>query len=503
MQQILIASLIVSLNLEFSLLREGKVGGWLIGWISRFVVIFVLGLGSWWFFQPSFTGPLWGYLGAIWAPLLINVIWTTVVAAAENDSRPKYGNVPPIRNDHNWALGLYAIYALIMAITFLIIPATQNQGLRAMMGTVEIVHDNPPSADQDHIRVVPIEAARFDADKLMGSPIQEMGLSTAGSLFLVGEMSVQEIPTEQGTRLVWVAPLEYRDWFKAIAGPYSPGFIVVDAEDPELPAQLHTGFQMRYVETGWWANNLKRHIYTSGYIGYGIREITFMLDDALQPHFVANLTQPTIGFTADQVMLTLVIDPMTGEITPYQFGADTTPHWIERVVPEEVVEARLPWWGSYVHGFVNAMLSERDVILPVSINAAAPDVYLVHHEGQTSWVVGFTSRGNQDSALAGTMYVNSRTGAAQFFTWVPEGQQPPALSNEDDAYDAVEKALAINSGAYNPAQPVMYRIAGRQVYVVPIITEGSNRQEGIAIYDAQSQRTSSAMITKAARKSWY
>jgi hypothetical protein len=358
-----------------------------------------------------------------------------------------------------------------------------------MIGDITTKQEYPPDADKDNILIVPEEAARFYADKLMGNPIPELNLNTAGSLFQVGELFLQKMKTDTGTRLIWVGPLEYRDVIKAITTPFSPGYILIDAEDTAITPKLITNHKINYVTSGFFLKDIYRHIYLHGYATYTIDDIVFSIDDAMKPQFVASLSRPSIGYTADKIEKVLVVDPEFGSITDYNFGDPNLPSWIDRVVPENITEERLAWWGKYILGFWNTVITQRDIIMPVGIRGNVADVYFASHDGELSWVIGFTSKGTEDTALAGLMYVSTRTGKATYYTWVPQDQVQPNLSNEDDAFDAVEKALSINSGAYTPGRPVMYRINGRQVYVVPILATDSYRQEGIALYDAQEQKT--------------
>jgi|GEM_PF-6533918 len=484
MQLLVISALLASLNLEFSLLKKGEIFPWLFGWISRIVAGVVFGIVVWFLFMPAIVGPLGGAFPVIGWFLVINVLFT-----AKNTLVAMFTTWKIPAKDVLLGFGLISLFVIVNIYFQTLHPVINNQRLRGMLGEVTTKQEYPPEADKDNILIVPEEAARFDADKMMGNPIQELNLNTAGSLFSVGELFLQKIKTESGTKLVWVGPLEYRDLIKSITTPYSPGYILINAEDASENPRLVTNHKINYLSSGFFLKNIDRHIYLHGYATYTIDDIVFSIDDEMNPHFVASLSRPSIGYTADKIEKILIINPDTGEITDYNFGDTTLPTWVDRVVPENLVENRLAWWGEYILGFWNTVITQRDIIMPVGIRGNVADVYFASLNGDLSWVIGFTSKGTVDTALAGLMYVSTTTGKATYYTWVPKDQTPPNLSNEEDAYDAVEKALSINSGAYTPGQPVMYRINARQVYIVPILARDSNRQEGIALYDAQEQKT--------------
>ncbi|HXF35404.1 MAG TPA: hypothetical protein VN603_12605, partial [Candidatus Acidoferrales bacterium] len=173
-------------------------------------------------------------------------------------------------------------YALILAVA----PVVDASGLRNLAAVTQ-TNAPAPAADLAHVRIVPIESARFAGDKVIGQ---------LGTYYAAGAYNVQ---LAQG-RLVWVTALEFHDPIQWIFRRTSPGVIIVSAESPDAAAELRQRTAMRYIPSAYLNDNLYRHVYLT-YGSEEILETTLQLDDTGSPYELATLGRPTIGWSGERV----------------------------------------------------------------------------------------------------------------------------------------------------------------------------------------------------------
>ena len=292
------------------------------------------------------------------------------------------------------ALGAVLLFAGVLTV----LPVVDANGLRDVTGATT-TSDKPPAADLRHVRVVPMESAQFSGSKVLGQ---------LGAYYRVGEYSVQ---SENG-KLVWVAPLDFQGPVQWIARGTSPGVIVVSAENPDAPADLRQRQPMRYIPSALLNTNLMRHVYMT----YGFElllETTLQLDAAGDPKYIITLGRPTIGWSGEVVTAVVIVDPATGameRIPRERFGE--LPAWISRVYPADLALEYNDWLGRYVHGWWNAVVTKRDVHLPVRGEVFG----LLLDANRFVWFADHTSPNATDDSMTGFTYIDSRTGALVYYT---------------------------------------------------------------------------------------
>ncbi|MBV8600871.1 MAG: hypothetical protein JO359_04820, partial [Candidatus Eremiobacteraeota bacterium] len=289
------------------------------------------------------------------------------------------------------AIGAYALFLAAA-------PIANASGLRDLVDARQS-SAAPPSADIGHIRVVPIESARFAGDKVIGQ---------LGTYYQVGEYNVQ---LAQG-RLVWVATLEFHDPIQWIVRRTSPGVIIVSAENPDAAPELRQRAPMRYIPSAFLNDNLYRHVYLT-YGAEQILETTIQLDDDGNPFELATLGRPTIGWTGERVTAVVIVDPATGamrRVPRAEFA--NLPAWISRVFPPDVALHYNDWFGRYVHGYLNSVFARRDVHLP-----ARDEVFGLLLKGRRFvWFVDHSSPATTDASMTGFTYMDSRSGEMTYYT---------------------------------------------------------------------------------------
>ncbi len=331
------------------------------------------------------------------------------------------------------------------------LPIVDASGLRDVTG-VTTTSDKPPTADLQHVRVVPEESAIFSGSKVLGQ---------LGAYYVVGDYSVQ---SENG-KLVWVAPLDFQGAVQWLARGTSPGVIVVSAENPDAPAELRQRQPLRYIPSALLNANLMRHVY----MRYGtelLLETTLQLDAAGDPKYIVTLGRPTIGWSGETVTAVVIVDPATGamqRIPREQFAS--LPAWISRVYPADLALEYNDWLGRYVHGWWNSVVTKRDVHLPVRDEVFG----LLLDANRFVWFADHTSPNATDDSMTGFTYMDSRTGAMTYYT------SAGGEFNSVAAERSVSANPIITQGRLIPTQPILYNI-GQNTWVVPAVASNGKFQ---------------------------
>jgi len=346
------------------------------------------------------------------------------------------------------AIGIVGAFSLVLFVA----PVVDASGLRDLTGAVTSA-SGAPATDPRHVRVVPEESAIFAGEKVVGQ---------LGAYYRVGTYNVQS----DGGRLVWVAPLDFQGGVQWLVRHTSPGVILVDAENPDAPAELRARAPLRYIPSALFNDNLRRHVWLS----YGtelLLEETLQIDDAGNPRYLVTLGRPTIGWSGERVTAIVIVDPATGamqRIPREQF--DRLPKWVSRVYPPDLALDYNDWFGRYVHGWWNAQITKRDVHLP-----ARDEVFgVLLADGRFVWFVDHTSPNRTDASMTGFTYMDSRTGAMSYYT------SSGGEYNSKAAEDAVGGNPLIKQGRLLPTQPVLYSLFGQNTWVVPAVADNGKFQ---------------------------
>ncbi len=344
-----------------------------------------------------------------------------------------------------FALGAYALLLDVL-------PVLDAGGLRDLADAT-ISTQPAPSAELAHVRVVPEESAIFAGNKVVGQ---------LGAYYRVGTYTVAAV----GGRLVWLAPLDFQRPLQWLARRTSPGVVVVSAENPDAPAELHERAPLRYIPSAQLNENVQRHVYFR-YGTEALLETTLQLDAAGDPRYICTLGRPTIGWSGERVTAVVIVDPATGsmERIPRERFADL-PAWVSRVYPPELVLAYNDGFGRYVHGWWNAQLTRRDVHLP-----ARDEVFGLLVEPQRFvWFVDHTSPSATDDSMTGFTYTDSRTGAMIYYT--SSGGQFNSLA----AQRSVAANPIVRQARLIPTQPILYDVVGQNTWVVPVVSDNGKFQ---------------------------
>lgn len=430
----------------------------------NFVYLVVAGLlsavGSW-FFQPVLSVRFFGS----W--VLLSAVLVLAGFAAMGTEAFRRG-----RLQWSWLTGSLA--GRLTALGAIIVPVALGAWL---LGSAPLFHAaryaaligdmNPqpgnattaalPNLSIDRAPLVTRSVAQRAAENRLGGEDPALG-----SVVEIGRMTRQ---TLKG-RLVWVGPLEHRGLFAWMRNRTTPGYVVVDASNPEKVEVVRRvggkALQLRYLESAFLQEQLHRHAYFSGAVFEGLGTTTFQLDDNGQPFAVLPLLRHAIGMSGPVVSGVLVIDVQTG--TAKRYSRESAPAWIDRIEPPELVFHRLEDWGRYHSGgWFNPSQAGRLQTSTWELDLVSAD------DGHSYWVTGLTSVG-RDTSLTGLVLVDTRTGKPRRYT----------LSGivEEQAAAIVEQAY--REKGYKASNPTPLLVEGTPAYVMSLTDDaGSTKAYGM------------------------
>ncbi|HET8905794.1 MAG TPA: hypothetical protein VFN11_02385 [Ktedonobacterales bacterium] len=388
--------------------------------------------------EPAITGPYWGGQWLIWPLLLTGGFalfgggvdrvrsavddFTHRINAGEfplrtqrtqrrssfrvvDQNAPAAQGVPASPTAGTAAIALALIVALLVN-GLITISTTWFDGNAKALAAIPRIIEEPsstplPPTDVNHIVLVTQGVASYLGQQVLAANGQNLG-----SVY----HTIEEEYTLQSVRghLYWIAPLVYNNVWANIGRWETPGYVQVDAEDPNSPPQLKTGFHLRYLPDAILNQDLIRHVYLSGYTNGDLADPTLEVNDAGTPYFTISLMQPTRGFTGDVVKQVLLVDPQSGAITTYAPGS--VPAWVDRIIPADTVNDYLTWWGKY---------KKAPWFNPSGAGQQAPSTAtpeLVYNQvDQPVWLEPMTSNNGTDNSSTGVMLFDTKDKTGRFY----------------------------------------------------------------------------------------
>jgi hypothetical protein len=393
---------------------------WFLGY---FIFNYLLCLLILYFSGPALTGPFGGWQWVLW-PLTISCLANlfafarpaaNVLGAAAAVSQGRSAPGVDIQMPNRFSRGAVAaaIFGLIVTVvlgivaTILITIFTTwfdpNAKALANIPNVKVMASPTlPPTDANNIVLVSQGIASYKGQQVLGSNGQNLG-----SAYNLDPSSyvLQSI----NHHLYYVAPLTYNNIFVNLSSPTTPGFVVVDAEDPQQLPVLHTeqSAKIAYLPGALLNQDLLRHVYLSGYTYGRLVDPTLELDDNFHPYWTISLMQPSRGYTGDVLSEVLLVDAHTGAITKY--APQNVPSWVDRVMPADTVSQYLQWWGLY-----HAAPWFNPSGLGQQTPASSPEL-LYNSKDQPVWLIPMTSSSSNDNSSTGVFLFNTHKNEADFY----------------------------------------------------------------------------------------
>lgn len=461
---------------------------WLNPLIAGAITFIVFGAANFWWMP---TLQFWGFDG-VWIEMTLATAFGLLFSA----TYVKYGDEPHLKNIFKmWQ----AIPLGICALAFLVRCGSTaecfNSGAYSELLQPQIVED---STFANNVHPLPVEkmisVKQEYAQDLASKRIENLPslgsrceFGQADMINLNGSFNVKTAEGKNETltfenEKVWVMPLEHRGFWKWRDNKVTDGYCIVSAHDPSriffVTEVQGKKLALRYLRSGCFGDEIKRHVRTNGYAGYGLTEYSMELDDTGRPYWVITVYKPTIGFSGKNATGALIVDMQTGEIRDYSTAE--APEWVDRIQPDEFLLDQIDDWGQYQDGWWNAQFAQNGV------REATPGMSLVYSEGRSYWYSGIQSAG-ADKSSSGFMLIDTRTKECKLY--------PVAGINEQAAREVIEaQSEWVRQSKFVANNPVLYNVHGVPTYYMTLTGDGI-KNAGYAFVSLKSELQFAAAAT--------
>ena len=343
---------------------------------------------------------------------------------------------------------LYAIPITVIALFIILVGGAiagsalfNSDSMYNQIGTIDkkSFKDDVVEIDTSQIPIVDIQLADKLADKKLGDEI------ALGSKVEVGKFTNKQ---QVNGKLVYVAPLDHRSFWKWNANKSgTPGYVVVSAtnmNDVQLIKEVDgKEIKIKYSESAYFSDNLKRNIRSKGFRNVGLTEYSFELDDDGNPFWVVTTYKNTTLWGNGEATGVVICDPQTGECEWY--SVKDAPEWVDIIQPEEFVKKQIQNYGKYVHGVFN--FSETDEL------SMTEHMTTVYNDGDCYYYTGMSSVG-KDNGTVGFIMVDTRDKSVKFYKM--------AGATEEAAMKSAEGKVQ-NMG-YSATEPIPLNVSGIPTY---------------------------------------
>lgn len=381
---------------------------------------------------------------------------------------------------HALKIAVVVIFGLVILTT----PYFHDKDLYNIPQVTEIQNLSAPNGILDPIDLKHVRLVDQDLAYSLGHNVIGGSSANLGSMYKVKkeEFHIQIVKGHE----FWVAPLEFQDYWKWSAKGSSPGFVMIDAEDPYAEPKLYTGYDMKYMPSAYWGKYLYRYLYSSGYSNVKLEDFTFEVTDELLPRWTVSKTKPTINNDGYIVESVVSVDPESGKIEEYSVG--NVPEWIDRVTPERIAIDYATWRGAFVHGWWNAygiFVTHEDVNEVTTVyteGGRKQEMFFVYgSDKKPYWFSGMTSPSYGDQSLTSIVLVDAREPTRML-------RLQMTGANEQAALDAVNSKFSAYPNWYGTAT-IPYNIYGTLTYIIPYDahTDSGNIYQGVGFVDAMTK----------------
>lgn len=426
--------------------RIGSSGGFFVACCSMLLFVNFL---FFYFDRPALTGPFGGWAGI----LIVNAVVSAVFLGFNNLV------LGSVRLGFVVAVAAFLVVAVpsLWMVTFPFF-GVGAKNLAAVANIVEQPLGSYPETDADHILLVPQEAAVFKARQVIAEATDKDGRNLS-TLFNVYEPALQSV----NTHLYWIFNLRISGWLVGNQiNRIVPGYIIVDAEDPDAAAQVRLGYKMEYTIGAPTRNSAGRHIYNSGYRGWIIDDLTIEIRDGWKPFYSASLNRRAASFMGSVPEKMILMDPETGEIQEYGLG--NIPEWVDRVYSGKVSHDFVDWWGHW--GKAPWKLGG---IAETATNRAKPagaPTLVYTKGGHPAWQI-LVNSWNKDTSVIAVFLFDGRSNTAKLYPI-------SGIAIEETALRALRTTRKTIKTNIIPVHPAIHKIYGRLTWVAPYISRDEN-----------------------------
>ncbi|MGZ6281837.1 MAG: hypothetical protein ACXWQ5_00965 [Ktedonobacterales bacterium] len=457
-----INAVVVTLTLAFgsglASLRAGKLDAGVGSALVRFtlcsgVATFIFGFFVFYFGLPAMTGVYGGAMPFIVSGGIGIVVGAVVAFMSSADG------------DAQGMVGGYALVVITLILLFLIVVTPLNY-LITVNGNVHglgqlanvVMHDKAdsiPQTDEKHLVLVTQGIAYAKGVQAIGSNGRNLGSTFETNQ---SDYTLQSI----NGHLYYIAPLDYRN-VNQFTNYETPGYIKMDAEDPNADAVLVDTHPMHYTPQAMFGTDLDRHIYEAGYTHCNLLDSTLEVDDSGVPWTTVACATPKYKFTGNVIDSVLLVNPETGDITKY--APKDVPAWVDRVYDNDTITDYMKWWGQYRYeGWWNPSGMNQSVPANIDNNGSYGALQILYSKvnEEPVYVVPMTSSNGNDNSSTGMALCRTRIDRCDFYPLYGYGI--------GSAVDAAFKGAPGNIQKYSHEGAQLVNLYGRLAWITTYTT---------------------------------
>ena len=289
-------------------------------------------------------------------------------------------------------------------------------------------------------------------------------------------------------RPVRVASLEYGDFFKWFLNTKEglPAYITVDmvTQEANVVRLSDLGLDgMRYSPSEFFNRDLNRFL-RFRYPTYMFSSAHLEIDEEGQPWWVCPRETRTIGlFGGADIIGAVLLNASTGEHAYYD--VKDIPTWVDRVYTASLITQQYDYYGTYVNGFINSLLGQKNVTVTTeNFNYLAMDDDVYMYTGITS--------ASSDQSNIGFLLSNQRTKETTYY--------PAPGAIESSAQRSAEGI--VQDLGYQATFPLLLNIGGQPTYFMSL-KDGSQLVKMYAMVNVSQYQIVAQGSTVAACESDY
>ena len=376
--------------------------------LLSFVTSLVVLRGMMYYQMPVFQGAFWGYSSVVVVVMLPAAFFALMIGGigSVNKGRVVVPAVCTLLVIFGWPIAKYMYEAV----------GPHNRIRFAALANIKVAgkDEKIPPSNPSQLVMVSQRIAHFKGQSVLGS---------LGSKYELKEESytLQSV----GGHRYWVAPLTLHNFGDTLNldNPESPGYVVVDAENPEVDPILKDGFHIKLFPDQKWGLFLQRYIYTEGFKERIIDRPYFEVDDNWQPYWVAAYVKQPFGGVAGKVVEKAIVinvaqvEPKIEVFDPSDPEQRKKFAWVDRVVTRDLVLEYARDWGKWSGEFAHEHPWKVWFGFDKTGTKKPDDAELCYTtEGENVWVLPMTSVVETDHACLGILVMETNRNEGKFYS---------------------------------------------------------------------------------------
>ncbi len=276
------------------------------------------------------------------------------------------------------------------------------------------------------------------------------------SYYELGNLQIQKVNGDY----VYIAPVEFSDFWKWVKGDKTPGYFMLSATDSTANPKFMKQ-EMKYTPSSYLNENIERHIRMKypKKIFYG--DVQLEVNDEGKPYYIrtyGTFISARNGFDAEGVVL---VDALSGDTKAYP--VKDIPAFIDGAISPETVSLQNSYFGNFVKGFWNSKFGKSDVKLPSDEGTEANVTPVFNKDGDMYYFTDFTSPKEGVDSMLGYSMTNARTGEATYYT----GNLEESYMDSQGALQIIQKRFIEKK--WDGKMPVLYNFYGEASWLTPVL----------------------------------